>query len=635
MAASCEDLERENQSVLFHFWVLLLSTALIASSLSFFIDGFTFFLRRLHLSWALPLDVALALAARLVAKTCVEAEGSGYPEMKAMLFGKVLFNYLSLRVLLCKAVALTLGVASGLPLGKDGPNVHIAACIAHALSPGYFHHLPQGHCGGSGARGAVPKLLLAACSVGLGATFSAPIGGVIFALELMLPQSYDALAYWGCFTASVVGAITYSAELTISANSCELLPLISSNVLPHEGAGEYPILRLLLDVVLGALCGLAAGAWVSCHSYVSGCFKRWRSTRRGTQQSVARFCDLFLVAAVTVMNNRMGYWLPLLAEPQPVLISTIFDKTLLDGPVLPEAVPAATASGKWALCLTFKWFTTVAALSLALPAGVVAPSLVIGGLLGRLFAQLLPDSLVEFLLYTGTPVTDLQRGAFLARLAMVGAGAFSAAVCRALALAVVVFETLALPNSVLPLICSALTAIFVANRVALSFFDASLWPSLSSIPAITYSYKSLVPAVKVMRVLRPIECLPQMATRSKLLQALATGRRYFPVLRYSNGAASSASVGFLRGTVSRENLLRVLELEDGPDSEWDLLASRFVAPENGEPLVETCPTCVTPCSTVKDVFLLLKLVDSDVIYVADRGQLLGAITLETILSVRL
>ena len=43
-----------------------------------------------------------------------------------------------------------------------------------------------------------------------------------------------------------------------------------------------------LDVVLGALCGLAAGAWVSCHSYVSGCFKRWRSTRRGDSVLGAR-----------------------------------------------------------------------------------------------------------------------------------------------------------------------------------------------------------------------------------------------------------------------------------------------------------------------------------------------------------
>ena len=48
--------------------------------------------------------------------------------------------------------------------------------------------------GGSGVGSAVSKLLLAACAVGVGASFSAPIGGVIFALELMLPQTYDALA---------------------------------------------------------------------------------------------------------------------------------------------------------------------------------------------------------------------------------------------------------------------------------------------------------------------------------------------------------------------------------------------------------------------------------------------------------
>ena len=42
----------------------------------------------------------------------------------------MLFNFLTFRVLISKALALALGVGAGLPLGKEGPNVHLAACIA-------------------------------------------------------------------------------------------------------------------------------------------------------------------------------------------------------------------------------------------------------------------------------------------------------------------------------------------------------------------------------------------------------------------------------------------------------------------------------------------------------------------------
>ncbi len=130
-----------------------------------------------------------------------------------------------------------------------------------------------------------------ACQVA--ASFSAPIGGVIFSLELMLPQTYDAFAYWGCFTASVVGtsaefhvgwcwvedvsgwwdkftirnvssvrsimdggqqlknwhrtswgSICYAVERSITTGASGLLPLISSNVLPGEGIDtDYPASR--------------------------------------------------------------------------------------------------------------------------------------------------------------------------------------------------------------------------------------------------------------------------------------------------------------------------------------------------------------------------------------------------------
>merc|ERR1719512_654741 len=102
--------------------------------------------------------------------------------------------------------------------------------------------------------------------------------------------------------------------------------------------------------------------------------------------------------------------------------------------------------------------------------------------------MLIPESVQDLLVSNpnGGPVTDEIRGAFAARFAIVGAAAFCAAVCRAFAMAITVFEVLALPNAVLPLCSSTLMAIFVANKVELPFFDKNLaGRGLGGIPALT------------------------------------------------------------------------------------------------------------------------------------------------------
>jgi chloride channel 3/4/5 len=48
--------------------------------------------------------------------------------------GFVIHGYLGGRTLFTKAVGLSLSVASGLSLGKEGPLVHIAACIGNIVS---------------------------------------------------------------------------------------------------------------------------------------------------------------------------------------------------------------------------------------------------------------------------------------------------------------------------------------------------------------------------------------------------------------------------------------------------------------------------------------------------------------------
>ena len=65
------------------------------------------------------------------AKVLYTAAGSGIPEVKTILSGFVIRKFLGLRTLLVKAVGLTLSVASGLSLGKEGPFVHIACCVGN------------------------------------------------------------------------------------------------------------------------------------------------------------------------------------------------------------------------------------------------------------------------------------------------------------------------------------------------------------------------------------------------------------------------------------------------------------------------------------------------------------------------
>ncbi len=54
--------------------------------------------------------------------------------MKTILRGVVLKEYLSGKTLLAKAVGLTATLGSGMPLGKEGPFVHIASIVATGLS---------------------------------------------------------------------------------------------------------------------------------------------------------------------------------------------------------------------------------------------------------------------------------------------------------------------------------------------------------------------------------------------------------------------------------------------------------------------------------------------------------------------
>lgn len=73
-----------------------------------------------------------------------DAEGSGIPEVKSILSGVHMSNYLSINTLSAKVVGLIAGCAAGLSIGKEGPFVHISAIIANKLLKSkYLRNLPN------------------------------------------------------------------------------------------------------------------------------------------------------------------------------------------------------------------------------------------------------------------------------------------------------------------------------------------------------------------------------------------------------------------------------------------------------------------------------------------------------------
>lgn len=114
-------------------------------------------------------------ASILVQQYAPYAKQSGIPEIKTVLGGYVLKNFMGMWTLIVKSLGLCLAVASGLWLGKEGPLVHVACCCANLLmklSPSLNDNEARKR-----------EVLSAAAAAGISVAFGSPIGGVLFSLE--------------------------------------------------------------------------------------------------------------------------------------------------------------------------------------------------------------------------------------------------------------------------------------------------------------------------------------------------------------------------------------------------------------------------------------------------------------------
>lgn len=119
--------------------------------------------------WVAYIVVLISISFVVTRLLAPQAAGSGVAEMKVVLRGVILKEYLSLKTLAAKVVGLTFALSSGLPLGKEGPFVHIASITANQLMK-LFAFVT----GRDEYESKYFEIIAVACGVGVAVTFAAP-----------------------------------------------------------------------------------------------------------------------------------------------------------------------------------------------------------------------------------------------------------------------------------------------------------------------------------------------------------------------------------------------------------------------------------------------------------------------------
>ncbi|XP_062606139.1 chloride channel protein 2-like [Saccostrea cucullata] len=393
-----------------------------------------------------------------------QACGSGIPEMKTILRGVVLKEFLTFRTLVSKVVGLCSSLGSTLPIGKEGPFVHIASIVATLLGKlttfkGIYENESRR-----------TEMLAAACAVGVAATFAAPIGGVLFSIEVT--ATYFAVRnYWRGFFAAVCGAVTLRMLAIWFKNEATLTAMFKTTLRTDF---PFDVLELLVFAIMGVLCGLAGALFILFHRKIVLLTRRHRKITDFLQKKV--LCGL--AGALFILFHRKIVLLLTndnLTSKQAIneLFSNITWTTGQAEGLRDEEIISHWKHGSTniyvnlVIFVVFNFMFGAFCNTMPVPAGVFVPVFLVGAAFGRLTGECMAAWFPE-----GIPSGDIINKIVPGGYAVVGAASFSGAVTRTISTSVIVFEVTGQISHVLPAVVAVLISNAVAGKFQPSFYDS-------------------------------------------------------------------------------------------------------------------------------------------------------------------
>ncbi|XP_032360692.1 chloride channel protein 2 isoform X1 [Etheostoma spectabile] len=431
-----------------------------------------------YLAWVTYPVVLITFSAGFTQILAPQAVGSGIPEMKTILRGVVLKEYLTFKTFVAKVIGLTCALGSGMPLGKEGPFVHIASLCAALLSK--FMSLFGGIYENESRN---IEMLAAACAVGVGCCFAAPIGGVLFSIEVT-STFFAVRNYWRGFFAATFSAFIFRVLAVWNRDEETITALFKTS---FRLDFPFDLQELPAFAVIGIANGFGGALFVYLNRLIVQFMRKQKAINRFLMKKRLLYPALvtLLISTLTFPPGFGQFMAGKLTQKESLV--TLLDNRTWAKQGIAEEFDYIGHSEAWkhpqvnvfvtlVLFIVMKFWMSALATTIPVPCGAFMPVFVIGAAFGRLVGESMaawfPDGI-----HTDGTIYPIVPGGY----AVVGAAALSGAVTHTVSTAVIVFELTGQISHILPV----MIAVILANAVAQSL-QPSLYDSIIRIKKLPY-----------------------------------------------------------------------------------------------------------------------------------------------------
>lgn len=589
-------------------WVMMGLIGFLVGTLGFFLHQFIDILAELkwekarkfieegHFVYAWLWVITISILFVFISSSSVvllrpSAGGSGLPEIIAYLNGTIVRHIFNIKTLVIKFISCIFAVSSGMPVGPEGPMIHLGSLVGAGCSQLKSSTLKIKLPFFKRFRNSEDRrnFISSGAAAGVASAFGSPVGGLLFSME-EVSSFWNMKLSWQTFFCCMVS--TFTSDLLNSAftafhyeGNFGLFKTEKYILFQVVRRIDLNIIALLPTIIVGMLGGLIGTAFTFLNLKIARARRKFLSVIKSKR--VKQILQISEPIVIMILMGTLSVYLPTLLPCSTFTCDNNNEKSecflhngiRIEGNVeyyncpvkktennstlfnmsYNEAATLLFLTGDKAIHHLFSrethlefnfisllvvlpsyFFLACWAAGTSISSGVVIPKMFIGGLIGRIVGRLMVEA---FGVQTDLYWSWMDPGAF----ALIGAAAFFGGVSRlTMSLTVIMVELTNDVQFLLLIMVAIMVSKWVGDYVTHPFYHAQLElkciPFLDSEPVILFDggknlNLELFEACHVMS--SPVATLETEVSVSHVAKLLLeTNHCGFPIVKKLNGVST-------------------------------------------------------------------------------------------------